>query len=48
MAIHHALNYEIHHSDLELLVELICKKIMFQDTIKTKLRLIIIYKAVKE
>jgi len=26
MVIHHALSYEMHFSDLELLVELICKK----------------------
>lgn len=38
MAIHHALSYEMHLSDLELLVELICKKIMFQDTIMGNLR----------
>jgi len=32
MAIRHALSSEMHFSDLELLVELICKKSLFQDT----------------
>jgi hypothetical protein len=54
MAIHHALSFETQTSDLELLVELICNKITFQDTIMGNLRFrihththIYIYKAIK-
>ena len=39
MAVHHALSYEMHSSDLELLVELICKKSLFQDTNMSNSRL---------